>query len=137
MGIPFVAITLNSRVIERRKIDKEETFIGRIQENDIMIDNLAVSRRHAKIYIKDGKAVIKDLGSANGTFVNGVQVDEVELKGGDKILIGKHMLKFYEEESPRSEESLAFRYVEGTVMFDAKTQEKFLEKLKSEQSSPK
>lgn len=135
MGVPFVAITLNSKVIERRRLDKEETIIGRIQENDIVIDNLAVSRRHAKIYVKDGKAVIKDLGSANGTFVNGLQVDEVELKSGDIILIGKHMLKFYEEESPSSEESLAFRYGEGTVMFDAQTQEKFLEKLKSELSS--
>jgi pSer/pThr/pTyr-binding forkhead associated (FHA) protein len=137
MGVPFIAITLNSKVIERKMLDKEEAIIGRIQENDIIIDNLAVSRRHAKIYIKDGKVVIKDLGSANGTFVNGVQVDEAELKSGDIILIGKHMLKFYEEESQRSEESLAFRYGEGTVMVDAKTQEKFLEKLKGELSSSK
>jgi pSer/pThr/pTyr-binding forkhead associated (FHA) protein len=137
MGIPFVTITLNSKVLEKRELEKEETVIGRIQQNDIIIDNLAVSRRHAKIHIKDGKVVIKDLGSANGTFVNGLQIDEAELKSGDIILIGKHILKFYEEESPRSEESLAFRYGEGTVMVDAKTQEKFLERLKSELTSSK
>lgn len=135
MGVSLVAITLNSKVIERRKLDKEETIIGRIEENDIVINNLAVSRHHAKIYIKDGNAVIKDLGSANGTFVNGLRVDEAKLRSGDMILIGKHILKFYEEESPRSEESLASRYGEGTVMVDAETQEKFLEKLKSELSS--
>lgn len=136
MRIPFVTITLNSRVLEKRELDKEETVIGRIQENDIMIDNLAVSRRHAKIHMKDGKVVIKDLGSANGTFVNGLQVDEAELKSGDIILIGKHIIKFSEEESP-TVKSLAFRYGEGTVMVDAKTQEKFLENLKNELPSSK
>ncbi len=140
MRAPFIVVTLGSKVIEKKKLDKGEITIGRVQENDIVIDNLAVSRRHAKIYTsfwKGSKVVIKDLGSANGTFVNGLRVDEAELKNGDAILIGKHTLKFYEEETPRPEESLAFQGERGTFIVDVKTQEKFLGKLKSERLVPK
>jgi pSer/pThr/pTyr-binding forkhead associated (FHA) protein len=132
MGVPFIVVTLNSKVIERKRLDKKEMTIGRIEENDIVINNLAVSRRHAKIYIKDGKVFIKDLVSANGTFVNGLMVDEAELKKGDSILIGKHIIKFCDEETQRPEENVAFQGERHTVMVDPKTQEKFLEKLKSE-----
>jgi len=138
MRTPFIVVTLDSKVIERKRLDKGEITIGRAQENDIVIDNLAVSRRHAKIFTsfwKGSKVVIKDLGSANGTFVNGLRVDEAELKNGDMILVGKHILKFYEEGAPKPEESLVFRGERGTVMVDAKTQEKFLEKLQSERFS--
>ncbi|MGE5443647.1 MAG: FHA domain-containing protein [Ignavibacteriales bacterium] len=135
MWIPLVVVTLNSKVIERRKLDKEETTIGRTQENDIVIKNLAVSRHHAKIYAKDGKVVIKDLGSANGTFVNGARAEEVELSTGDVILIGKYVLKLYNEEALRPIEDSAPQGDGGTVMVDAITREQFLERLKSELTS--
>ncbi len=116
MGIPIIVVTLCSRVIERRKLDKEETTIGRTQENDIAIKNFLVSRHHAKIYTKDGKVVIKDLGSANGTFVNGIRVEEAELRTGDVILIGNYVLKFYKEEVLEPQKNPAFQNDESTVI---------------------
>jgi pSer/pThr/pTyr-binding forkhead associated (FHA) protein len=124
MGIPIIVVTLCSRVIERRKLDKEETIIGRTQENDIVIKNLAVSRHHAKIYNKDGKVVIKDLGSANGTFVNGIRVEETELTAADVILIGNYVLKFYKEEVLEPEENSVFQSDENTVI-DARIEVEF------------
>jgi pSer/pThr/pTyr-binding forkhead associated (FHA) protein len=61
MGFPLVVITLGSKVIERRKLNQAIITIGRAPENDIVINNLAVSRHHAMIYRNDEKVFIKDL----------------------------------------------------------------------------
>ncbi|MGH7901083.1 MAG: FHA domain-containing protein [Thermodesulfobacteriota bacterium] len=132
MEVPLFVVTLGSRTVEKKKLDQEIISIGRAQDNDIVINNLSVSRYHAMIYNKGGKVVIKDLGSANGTFVNGAKVDEADLWLGDVILIGKHVIKFSKEEDQRRDNGVAFEREGGTVMVDAKTQEKFLEKLKSD-----
>jgi pSer/pThr/pTyr-binding forkhead associated (FHA) protein len=130
MELPFLLVTLGSKVLEKRKLDQEVISIGRAQENDIVINNLSVSRYHAIIYNKGGKVVIKDLGSSNGTFVNGARVEESELWIGDVVLIGKHVLKFSRRDDINPEER-AFQDEGGTVIVDVKTQEKILERLKS------
>jgi pSer/pThr/pTyr-binding forkhead associated (FHA) protein len=135
MGIPLVFVTLNSKVIERRKLDKEETTIGRTQENDIVIKNLAVSRHHAKIYNKDDKVVIKDLGSANGTFLNGIRVEETEFTAGDVILSGKHVLTLNNREALRPQEDCAFKGNGGTVMADTELEQQSIQKLNGEPPS--
>ncbi|MBI2487321.1 MAG: FHA domain-containing protein [Deltaproteobacteria bacterium] len=132
MEVPILVVTLGSKTVEKRKLDQEMISIGRVQENDIVINNLSVSRYHAIIYNKGGKVVIKDMGSSNGTFVNGAKVDEADLWIGDVVLIGKHVIKFSKEEDQRPGDDLAFQREGGTVMVDARTQEKFLEKLKSD-----
>lgn len=135
MGTPLVVVTLNSKVIERKKLDKEEITIGRIEENEIVIKNLAVSRHHAKIYNKDGKVVMKDLGSANGTFVNGIRVEAAELTTGDVILIGKHVLKLHGEEAVRPKEQCVFQGVGSTDMVDSGTRKQISQRLNSEPPS--
>ena len=64
--------------------------IGRAPDNDIQIDNLAVSDHHARVYGEAGRLVVEDLNSLNGTFVNGQRVELAVLRDGDSILIGKH-----------------------------------------------
>src|SRR5579872_4017329 len=64
--------------------------IGRAPDNDIPIDNLAVSNYHARVYVEAGSLVVEDLNSLNGSFVNDIRVDRAMLKDGDGILIGKH-----------------------------------------------
>lgn len=135
MGTPLVVVTVNSKVIERKKLDKKEITIGRIEENEIVIKNLAVSRHHAKIYNEEGKVVMKDLGSSKGTFVNGIRVQEVELTTGDVILIGKHVLKIYNEETLKPQEHCVFQGNGGTVMVDTETRKQFWEKSNSEPPS--
>jgi pSer/pThr/pTyr-binding forkhead associated (FHA) protein len=68
--------------------------IGRAKDNDIVVENLSVSRNHARIRFHNGKYVLTDLNSANGTFVNGQRQTKVELAHNDLIQIGKHTLVF-------------------------------------------
>ncbi len=71
-------------------VDKKEIYIGRAVENDIVIPDRLVSRRHCKILRKEsGACWLMDLGSQNGTRLNGVLVSEQELKAGDVIQVGK------------------------------------------------
>ena len=64
--------------------------IGRAPDNDIPIDNLAVSNYHARVYVEAGSLVVEDLNSLNGSFLNDIRVERAMLKDGDSILIGKH-----------------------------------------------
>ena len=64
--------------------------IGRAPDNDIQIDNLAVSNYHARVYVEAGSLVVEDLNSLNGSFLNDIRVERALLKDGDTILIGKH-----------------------------------------------
>lgn len=71
--------------------------IGRLPDNLIQIDNLAVSGHHAKIYFEQDHYVLEDNNSLNGTFVNNRRVSKVALKDGDEVMIGKHVLALKDE----------------------------------------
>lgn len=137
MRLAFITVTLGSKVVEKRSFDQEIITIGRAPENDIVINNLAVSRNHAIIHKNGDKVVIKDLESANGTFVNGVRISETEFGNGDVMLVGKHVIKLNYEEDSKPEGDLDFQTGGGTVIVDAKTQEKFLRRLKGEYKASK
>jgi FHA domain len=68
--------------------------IGRLPDNSVQIDNLAVSGHHAKIYWNKDKYLIEDTNSLNGTYVNNARITQQALLDGDVILIGKHTLAF-------------------------------------------
>lgn len=87
-------IIFEGKVIGVEGLAAKEVTIGRDATNDIVIDNLAVSRKHAHILYHDGQYVIEDLGSANGIRVNGVSVKRSPLYPGDEISTGKHILVF-------------------------------------------
>jgi pSer/pThr/pTyr-binding forkhead associated (FHA) protein len=67
------------------------TSIGRGADQDIFLDDVTVSRRHAEITVGVG-ASIKDTGSTNGIYINGERLDESVLSAGDEIMIGKYHL---------------------------------------------
>jgi len=64
------------------------TVIGRRQESDLCIPLMVVSRRHCELNLEKGRLKIRDLGSRNGTYINGQRVDQAEVGPGDKIQIG-------------------------------------------------
>ncbi len=70
-----------------------EIVIGRSSELDMVLVEDMVSRRHAKIIVSDDQIVIQDLGSTNGTFVNGEKIKRAKLSEGDRILIGTSIIK--------------------------------------------
>jgi len=70
-----------------------EIVIGRSSELDMVLVEEMVSRRHARIAVEEGEITIEDLGSTNGTFVNGEKIQKGALREGDRILIGTSILK--------------------------------------------
>lgn len=80
-------------------IDKE-LQVGRSEECDIFLLDPSVSRRHAVVAVEDGVPVVRDLGSTNGTFVNGDRVKTQKLTEGDEVMFGKTSLRL-ETDGPR------------------------------------
>ncbi len=72
---------------------EREIVIGRSSDLDMVLVEDMVSRKHAKISTVGGQVVIQDLGSTNGTFVNGEKIKKVRLKEGDRILVGTSIIK--------------------------------------------
>ena len=72
----------------------EIVTVGRGQESHIFLDDVTVSRKHAEIVHGDVGYRIRDVGSLNGTYVNRVRVDAVDLRNGDEIQVGKYRFRF-------------------------------------------
>lgn len=87
-----ITLELKNTILDTFKIDKDEITIGRNSTNDITIDNLAVSDRHARIVRDQTGYYLEDLGSTNGTFVDGRRISRIGLGGQQQIAIGKHLL---------------------------------------------
>ena len=88
---------MNGAVQGEYELNQERLTIGRKPDNDIQIDNLAVSGKHCLIITILDDSFLEDLGSTNGTYVNGKLVKKHALKDGDVIAIGKHELKYVNE----------------------------------------
>ena len=71
------------------------TSIGRHPESAICLDDVTVSRRHAEVVLENGRYVVRDLGSLNGTYVNQMRIDELALEQGDELQIGKYRMVFF------------------------------------------
>jgi pSer/pThr/pTyr-binding forkhead associated (FHA) protein len=78
--------------IKEYALDRPTLVIGRHADNDIVIDHMGVSGKHARISLEGEAVVLTDLQSTNGTFVNGLRVERVELRPNDWISVGKHIL---------------------------------------------
>src|SRR4051795_2612553 len=80
---------------ERREIfDKHEINVGRVQGNDLMLPKGNVSKRHARLLFRDGRFIVTDLKSTNGTYVNGRKIAQATIvREGDKIYVGDFVLR--------------------------------------------
>src|SRR5689334_6131193 len=90
-------LSVDGQVLKEFTLSKERTLIGRKAHNDIQIDNLAVSGEHAAIITILNDSFIEDLGSTNGTMVNGKPIKKHFLQNNDVIEIGKHKLKYFND----------------------------------------
>ncbi len=95
-------LSMDGLVLKEIPITKERTTIGRKPHNDIQIDNLAVSGEHAVIVTIMNDSFLEDLGSTNGTLVNGQQIKKHFLQNNDVIELGKYKLKFVQESGVRA-----------------------------------
>ena len=85
-----IVVKFNDKVVRQVESDKSEVTIGRDSEADIQIDNISVSRIHAKIIKESNSFLLQDMKSTNGTFVNGKRIKQKYIKEDDEIVIGKH-----------------------------------------------
>jgi len=85
--------------------------IGRSDASDLVLDQPEVSRRHAEVYVREGRAWVTDCGSRNGTFVNDVEVGDgvVALQDGDRITAGSCILKFIESDAENQFHEIIYR----------------------------
>ena len=90
-------LSMDGLVLKEINLSKERTTIGRKPHNDIQIDNLAVSGEHAVIVTILNDSFLEDLGSTNGTLVNGQPIKKHFLQPNDVIELGKYKLKYINE----------------------------------------
>jgi len=110
--------------------------IGRRPENDVAIDNLAVSGLHAKIDGIGKEFIFSDLQSKNGSFINGQMVTTHKLQNGDVITIGKHTLEFtYKEGEERPQKTEDDLY--QTMVMDTNQHREMMKKTKPKAAVPK
>jgi FHA domain/zinc-ribbon domain len=94
-GPALVVRSGGGRAGEHFSPESERTTIGRSPDNDIFLDDVTVSRKHAVLLQSSGDFRIEDLGSLNGTFVNRRRIDSAtRLQSGDEVQIGKYRLSF-------------------------------------------
>lgn len=91
--------SLNGSFLGEFSLDKDHFTIGRRSSNDIHIDNLVISGEHAAIKIIGKDAFLEDMGSTNGTFVNGKQIQQHILQHDDVIQLGKYQLRYVADEA--------------------------------------
>jgi pSer/pThr/pTyr-binding forkhead associated (FHA) protein len=128
-------------ILKEFSLSQGVVSIGRLPDNLIQIDNLAVSGHHAKIYWETDHYVLEDNNSLNGTFVNGRRVSKVVLKDGDEVTIGKHVLAlkdaWHEDVSGKTqpisgENKPMVPTLESTVVLDTKKAREMLARGASE-----
>ena len=96
------AITISEKGgdTKRLEFDKPEITIGRVTGNDVVLPKGNVSKRHSRIVLKDGKFIVVDLKSTNGTYVNGRKITSpIVVKGSDKVYIGDFVISIVEEQA--------------------------------------
>ncbi len=97
-------LSLDNQVLAEYNMTKERYTIGRLPDNDVRIDNPAVSGHHSLIINILNDSFLEDLNSTNGTYVNGKLIKKHALQHGDVITIGHHQLRFSDQQANETEQ---------------------------------
>lgn len=96
-------------------VDQEETLIGRDLANDIAVPDPEVSRRHARFLMREDSVFIEDLGSTNGTFLNGERISTTQqLRLGDIVTLGENVSMVFEKFTPEEDMTMVTPDIEKT-----------------------
>ena len=97
-------LSLQGQTLAEYNMTKERYTVGRLPDNDVRIDNPAVSGHHSLIINILNDSFLEDLNSTNGTYVNGRLIKKHALQHGDVITIGHHQLRFSDQQAPETEQ---------------------------------
>ena len=120
---------------------KGAVTIGRLPDNVLQVDNLAVSGHHCKVYWDSDHYVVEDNSSLNGTYVNNQRVTKQTLKDNDSILVGKHIVIFRdewheEEAAPKYQAQMpSLPKMEATVVLDTKKAKELMAQARAQQAA--
>jgi len=98
--MPKLLLKFNAAVIKEIPFDKDSLTVGRKEDNDIVVDNPAISGHHCRISVQGGTYFVEDLDSTNGTFVNEKRIKKSGLHHNDVVGVAKHALVFVEDAPP-------------------------------------
>jgi pSer/pThr/pTyr-binding forkhead associated (FHA) protein len=124
-----ILLKYKEAVVQEIILEKELTTIGRKPDNDIIIDNQAVSGHHARIKMEGNEVSLEDLNSLNGTYVNSQKVSKTELFNDDVVLIGVHTLHVFSEkhrEVDKKNFSVRGRSMDETIVIAPDDKKKIL-----------
>ncbi|HVX97407.1 MAG TPA: FHA domain-containing protein [Polyangia bacterium] len=131
---PYLMVISGTRPGELHTLSRERTIVGRSPDANVRLRDDGVSREHAELRVAGGRVTVKDLGSTNGTFVNGMRIEDRELRDGDQLTVGEATLLLFTHS-----EGLEAGYQRGrfqAVLRDPATRalrrEVFLERLREE-----
>ena len=102
-GMALLVVRRGPNAGARFLLDHDVTTSGRHPDSDIFLDDVTVSRKHAEFVRRGDQFVVRDIGSLNGTYVQRDRIDEVVLKDGDEVQIGKFRLVFIAGPRPEGE----------------------------------
>jgi pSer/pThr/pTyr-binding forkhead associated (FHA) protein len=135
--MPKLTLKFDNAILGEVPVGAKEVSIGRSPDNALVIDNPAVSHYHARVFNEEGRMMLEDFGSMNGTFVNGQRVKMVMLKPGDSVMVGKHTIVVSDAQdldgfaSGHNASKPAAPKINETVMLDTKARREFLQKVAS------
>ncbi|HUQ88763.1 MAG TPA: FHA domain-containing protein [Vicinamibacterales bacterium] len=138
--MPKLILKFDDRELSECAVGTHAVSIGRLPDNTLVIDNPAVSGRHARVYREGNHYVLEDLKSTNGTFVNHKPIARHTLLEGDTVLVGKHTLVFTqrggEQESEAPTEEPLMPAIGGTRFLDTQKQKELLLRLDKGRTPP-
>lgn len=119
--MPKLILTLDGAVIREYSIDKDSISVGRKHGNDIQLNDLTISGRHSLITKVGENIFIDDLGSTNGTLLNGARVAKSKLQHSDVIQVGNYQFTFFSNEEEDYEPTMFLRAeIEDTKIINMK-----------------
>lgn len=137
--MPKLSLQFGGSVLKEHALQMQPVTIGRSPQASIPIDNPAVSHNHVRVVYEDDEYYVEDLGSTNGTFLNGNRITRALLRPGDTIAVGKHSIRFLADRpgeaapagpgAPRPTAGPEVAKLEGTMMLDIKSRRELQEKL--------
>ena len=134
--MPKLTLKFDNAILGEVPVGAKEVSIGRSPDNVLVIDNPAVSHYHARVFNEEGRMMLEDFGSMNGTFVNGQRVKMVMLRPGDAVTVGKHTIMVSDGRdldgyapAANGASKPAAPKINETVMLDTKERREFLQKV--------
>jgi len=141
--MPKLSLQFGTSVLKEYSVHAQEVTIGRAPQSSIVIDNPAVSYNHARIFWQDGVYYVQDLGSLNGTFLNGNRITQAPLSFGDTIAVGKHTIRFLQDRPGEGAAEVAAALprpgaakLDGTMILDTKLRREVQQRMAAAGAAP-